>query len=73
LFLWRFLVLDTEPFDPPSLDGISHVEFEVLGLRMNRDDSTADIMDLFLGDVAPQAENVLPKTPRGINTQESFT
>jgi hypothetical protein len=55
------------------MDEISHLELEVLGLWVQRDDSTTRVMDFLFGGAIVQVENALPQTPGWINAKESFT
>jgi hypothetical protein len=56
LLLRGFLVLDVEPLIPPILDGIRHIEVEVVGFWMDTKDDATDIMKRFFGSIASDEE-----------------
>jgi hypothetical protein len=67
-----WLVLEVEPFFPLVLDGLRHLDVEVLRVATNGDNGAADIVDGTLRRVASDQEDVSPKAPVRVNAQEAF-
>jgi hypothetical protein len=61
LFFKGFLVLDIEPFGPLMLNRIIKGEFEILHIYAHNNDSTTNIVDLFLWGIAAKIEYSFPQ------------
>jgi hypothetical protein len=66
------LILDIEPLGSPSLDGIIHLEVEILCFGAHRDDGGPQWESSILGGIASDEEDLLSETPMGINAEEAL-
>jgi hypothetical protein len=64
--------VDVEPLFAPSLDRIRKLDVEIIDISPNTDNNATYVISDVVGAITAEAENALPQSPIGSDSEEAF-
>jgi hypothetical protein len=64
--------VDVEPLFAPSLDRIRKLDVEIIDISPNTDNNATYVISDVVGAITAEAENALPQSPIGRDSEEAF-